>query len=197
MRTATENRVTTESRLTGTLTLEGSGAATIDLPIPMLAHLLAAMVRHGGFNLELAGGGDVDVDQHHLVEDTGYFLGRLFHRALGDRQGIRRSGWFVCPMDEALSAAGVDLGGRPWVIFEGNLRRRFCGSLDTDLLPEFFAGFSRGIEGNIVIQLLRGDNDHHRIEAAFKALGRALEDACRRWGTGVPSTKGRLDGCTP
>ena len=195
MRQASLERNTSETRISGTLNLDGTGNTNIRLPLGFLAHMLDAFGRHGRFDLALTGAGDLNVDQHHLVEDTGLVLGQLFDRALGDRTDIRRSGWFVHPMDDALSAAGVDIGGRPWLIFEGNLDRRFTGELDTDLLPEFFAAFSRGLNANVVIQLQRGTNDHHRIEAAFKAFARAMEDACTKTGCNrLPSTKETIDG---
>lgn len=195
MRQASIERNTSETQLSGTLNLDGSGISDIQLPLGFLAHMLDAFSRHGRFDLTLTGAGDLNVDQHHLVEDTGYVLGQLFDRALGDRTGIRRAGWFVQPMDDALSAGGVDIGGRPWLIFEGKLDRRFTGELDTDLLPDFFAAFSRGLNANVVIQLQRGTNDHHRIEAAFKAFARAMADACTQTGCDrLPSTKGTIDG---
>lgn len=194
MRNGTIERKTKETAIGGKLNLDGTGQTAIDIPVGFLAHMLDSFARHGRFDLELTGTGDLQVDQHHFVEDCGYVLGRLFDEALGDRSGIRRSGWFVQPMDDALSAFGVDIGGRPWLIFEGELKRRFAGDLDCDLLSEFFAGFSRGLQANVVVQLQRGENDHHRIEAAFKAFGRAMEDACARTGVaGVPSAKGSLD----
>ena len=194
MRQATIERNTSETNISGTLFVDGTGQADIRLPLGFLAHMLDAFARHGRFDLALTGTGDLNVDQHHLVEDCGFVLGRLFDQALGDRAGIRRSGWFVHPMDDALSAAGVDMGGRPWLIFEGKLQRRLCGELDTDLLPEFFAAFSRGLNANIVVQLLRGNNDHHRIEAAFKAFARALEEACTITGNAaLASTKELID----
>ena len=195
MRQASIERNTSETRVSGTLNLDGTGRTDVRLEPGFLAHMLDAFARHGRFDLALTGEGDLTVDQHHMVEDCGLVLGRLFDKALGDRRGIRRSGWFVHPMDDALSAAGVDIGGRPWLIYEGQLKRRFTGELDTDLLPEFFAAFSRGLGANVVIRLERGDNDHHRIEAAFKALARAMEDACTRTETDtLPSTKDRIDG---
>ncbi len=194
MRQATIERNTSETSISAALVLDGTGKADIRLPLGFLAHMLNAFARHGRFDLALTGTGDLNVDQHHLVEDCGFVLGRVFDEALGDRTGIRRSGWFVHPMDDALSAAGVDIGGRPCLIFEGKLQRRFCGEMDTDLLPEFFAAFSRGLNANIVVQLQRGENDHHRIEAAFKAFARAMEEACTITGNStLPSTKGRID----
>ncbi len=196
MRTAKVERHTRETRICVELCLDGHGQAQIETPIGFLNHMLETLARHGMFDLHVQATGDLDVDQHHLVEDLGLVLGQAFRRALGDKRGIRRAGSFVFPMDDAIALCAVDIGGRPYLHFRARFRRRFCGELDTDLVREFFQAFANSLGANIVVWLIRGRNDHHRIEAIFKALARSLREACAvdpRAPDTVPSTKGVLE----
>ena len=196
MRRAAIQRKTRETSLSATLRIEGRGAFDVKTPIGMLTHMLESFALHGRFDLVLLAEGDLDVDQHHLVEDCGIVLGRLFGKALGRRRGINRAGYFVYPMDDALAVVAVDLGGRPFLVFDARFRRRLCGDLDTDLLEEFFGAFSRHAGANLHVRMPAGRNDHHKIEAIFKAFARALKMACSTdpaAARDVPSTKGMLE----
>jgi len=195
-RSAEVKRKTRETDIGACLTLEGRGEAGISTSIGFLNHMLETFVRHGRFDLRFRAEGDVQVDQHHLVEDCGLVLGEVFHRALGDRCGINRAGFFVFPMDEALAVAAVDLGGRPALQYDAAFARRHCGGLDTDLLPDFFQAMAVHLRANLVVRMPFGRSDHHKIEAIFKAMGRALRMACSldpRDFLDIPSTKGVID----
>lgn len=170
------SRKTKETSIEARLELNGSGQSSINTQIYFLKHLLESFVFHGRFDLMLEARGDIEVDQHHLLEDCGLVLGQLFLQAVKELKGINRAGFFVMPMDDALALAAVDISGRPYLQYELKTRRRFCGDLDTDQVEEFFNGFSRGLMANLVIKA-RGRNDHHKLEAAFKAFGRALKYA--------------------
>jgi len=196
MREARFERRTKETRISARLRLEGSGRARIATPVPFFNHMLESFARHGLFDVSLSARGDTRVDQHHLIEDCGLVLGRVFSLALGDRAGINRTGFFVFPMDEALAVVAVDLGGRPYLQFEADFRRRFCGALDIDLLEDFFQALSVHLGANMVVRLPFGRSDHHKVEAAFKGLGKALRAACSldiREAAGMPSAKGIID----
>ena len=189
-------RKTRETHITARLTLDGNGQTSIQCPIGFLTHMLETLARHAMFDLELEAHGDLHVDQHHLVEDCGLVLGQALNQALGNRSGIVRAGHAFIPMDEALAMAAVDIGGRPWLQYRCRLRRRFCGELDTDLLPDFFQAFANACKANIVVRVLQGRNDHHKIEAMFKAFARALRQACAidpRGAHTIPSTKGVIE----
>ncbi len=169
-------RKTRETEIEARLEVNGSGQSKISTPIGFLNHLIESFAFHGRFDLELRASGDTEVDQHHLLEDCGLVLGKLFRLAAGELKGINRAGFFVMPMDEALALVAVDLSGRPYLQYELKTRRRFCGALDTDQIDEFFQGFSRGLMANLVVKA-KGKNDHHKLEAIFKSLGRALKYA--------------------
>jgi imidazoleglycerol-phosphate dehydratase len=195
-RTALYERKTKETRISVSLALDGTGAGDIRTPIAFLSHMLGTMAAHGRFDLRLEAEGDLDVDQHHLVEDCGLCLGEAFRRALEDFRGIRRAGSVIMPMDDALALAAVDLGGRPFLQCEASFRRRHCGGLDTDALDDFLTAFANGLRANVAVRVLAGRSDHHKMEAVFKALGRALREACAADDRGrgdVPSLKGRID----
>ena len=197
MRRGLIERKTTETRIRAELDLDGKGGAEVRTPIGFLDHMLASFAKHGRFDLTLEAEGDLHVDQHHLVEDCGVVLGQVFDRALGERRGINRAGFFVYPMDEALAVVAVDLGGRPFLQFDATFARRFCGELDTDLLEDFFHGFAVHVKGNVVVRMPYGRSDHHKIEAIFKAFGKAMRMACSTDPQAVediPSTKGVIDG---
>ncbi len=199
-RQAKIKRETRETQIKARLKLEGSGEASLKTPIAFLSHLLETFAFHGRFDLELTATGDLAVDQHHLVEDCGFVLGQLLRKAAGKAKGINRAGFFVVPMDDALALVAVDLSGRASLQYELKTKRRFCGSLDTDLMEEFFRALSRGLMANVVVKVMAGRNDHHKLEAVFKALGRALRYALSsdpREGEiirdSLPSLKGVLD----
>jgi imidazoleglycerol-phosphate dehydratase len=195
-RTSEWKRLTQETRIAGSLSLDGRGKSAIDTPIGFLNHMLETFAKHGRFDLSLRAEGDLDVDQHHLVEDCGLVLGKLFALALGKKKGINRAGYFVYPMDEALAVVAVDLCGRPFLQYDVRYRRRFCGDLDIDLLHDFFQAFASQSMANIVVRMPFGRSDHHKIEAVFKAFGKAMRMACsrdRRDVSDIPSTKGVID----
>jgi imidazoleglycerol-phosphate dehydratase len=195
MRQATLHRKTAETEIRITLRLEGRGNYTVSTGIRFLDHMLELFTRHGGFDLKLAARGDLDVDQHHTVEDVGIALGEAFDRALGDRRGILRAGYFLMPMDETLGLAAVDFGGRAVAVIQTKVRASRVGDLQTELVSDFFEGFARGARANIHARVLYGRSSHHKIEALFKAFGRALRVACsrdRQLRRMLPSTKGLL-----
>lgn len=193
-RSATVLRETRETRIEATLVLEGSGQATISTGIGFLDHLLTALTRHAGFDLELSCAGDLEVDDHHSAEDCALVLGQALDEALGERRGIERFGDALVPMDEALARAAVDLGGRPWAEVELALQREALGGLACENVRHFVISFATAARAAIHLDVLRGRNDHHKAEGAFKALARALKSAVRRSGdpAQVPSTKGVL-----
>jgi imidazoleglycerol-phosphate dehydratase len=193
-RTRLERR-TTETRIAIALTIEGRGHYKISTGIRFFDHMLELFTRHGAFDLELECNGDLDVDQHHTVEDVGIALGQAFDRALGDKRGILRAGYFLMPMDETLAIAAVDLSGRPAFAVDPKVRIRLVGDLQTELVTDFFEGFARGARANVHVKTMYGRSNHHKIEAIFKAFARALRVACsrdRQLGKMLPSTKGLL-----
>jgi imidazoleglycerol-phosphate dehydratase len=188
-------RNTAETRIGIKLTIEGSGLYKIATGIRFFDHMLELFTRHGAFDLELKCLGDLDVDQHHTVEDVGIALGEAFDRALGDKRGILRAGYFLMPMDETLAIAAVDLSGRAAFAVETKVRTRLVGDLQTELVVDFFEGFARGARANVHVKTMYGRSSHHKIEAIFKAFARALRVACSRdkqLGEMLPSTKGLL-----
>jgi len=195
MRQARIRRDTTETRVAGALTIEGRGRYDVATGIRFLDHMLELFARHGAFDLRLHAAGDLDVDQHHTVEDVGIVLGQLWHRALGDRRGINRAGYFVMPMDEALAVVAVDLGGRPALVYHDGVRAHRVGDLVTELLEDFFLGFVHHAGASLHAKVLHGRSSHHRVEAIFKCFGRAMRYAAatdRRLRRALPSTKGLL-----
>ncbi len=195
MRRAVIDRNTTETRIALTLGIEGRGRYAIRTGIRFLDHMLELMTRHGAFDLDLRAEGDLDVDQHHTVEDVGIALGEAIAAALGDRRGINRAGYFVMPMDETLAVVAVDLGGRPHAVVDTGVRARLVGDLQSELVADFFDGFAMGARANVHVKVLYGRSSHHRVEAVFKAFGRALRVACardRQLARMLPSTKGLL-----
>ena len=195
MRTATIQRDTKETQIQGKLTIEGRGRYRISTGVRFLDHMLELFTKHGGFDLALNATGDLDVDQHHTVEDVGIVLGECFARALGDRKGINRAGYFVMPMDETLAVVAVDLGGRPALAYRDLVRVRRVGDLQAELVEDFFHGFVSHAGANLHARVLYGRSSHHKIEAIFKCFARALKYACsrdRRLRGQLPSTKGLL-----
>jgi imidazoleglycerol-phosphate dehydratase len=195
VRRAIVERVTTETQISAKLTIEGRGRYDVRTGIRFLDHMLELVTRHGAFDLSLRAAGDLDVDQHHTVEDTGLVLGESVARALGDRRGINRAGYFVMPMDESLAVAAIDLGGRVYSRVDLPVTVRRVGDLQTELVADFFDGFAQAARANVHIKVLYGRSNHHKVEAAFKAFGRALRVACakdRQLAKMLPSTKGLL-----
>jgi imidazoleglycerol-phosphate dehydratase len=192
-RTATVRRATRETRVEAALNLDGSGRADVSTGIGFLDHMLDSLTRHARFDLTLRAEGDLHIDQHHTVEDVGIALGQALNEALGERRAIRRFGHAIVPLDEALALVSVDLGGRGWASVDLPLRGPTVGNLTSEMLPHLLASFAAEGRLSLHVRLLAGENDHHKAEAAFKALARALDDATRpdpRLGSEVPSTKG-------
>jgi len=195
VRRAVIERNTTETRIRLALTLEGRGRYDVRTGIRFFDHMLELMTRHGALDLDLRAEGDLDVDQHHTVEDVGIVLGEAVARALGDKVGINRAGYFVMPMDETLAVAAVDVSGRPHAVVDTGVRARLVGDLQSELVTDFFDGFAMGARANVHVKVMYGRSNHHRIEAVFKAFGRALRVACakdRQLARMLPSTKGLL-----
>ena len=195
MRRALIDRRTTETQIRLALTLEGRGRYAVRTGIRFFDHMLELMTRHGAFDVDLEAAGDLDVDQHHTVEDVGIALGEAVAQAVGDKRGIHRAGYFVMPMDECLAVAAVDLSGRPHAVVDTGVRTRLVGDLQSELVTDFFDGFAMGARANVHVKVLYGRSSHHRIEAVFKAFGRALRVACakdKQLAKMLPSTKGLL-----
>ena len=195
MRRALIDRRTTETQITLAIALDGKGRYTVKTGIRFLDHMLELFARHGAFNLQVDARGDLDVDQHHTVEDLGIALGEAVSKALGNRKGINRAGYFVMPMDETLAVAAIDLGGRPHARIDLQVKAVRVGDLQTELVHDFFEGFASGARANVHVKVLYGRSSHHKIEAVFKAFARALRVAVardRRLARMLPSTKGLL-----
>ena len=195
LRTAQVERTTKETRIRADLNIDGTGKYEIQTGIRFFDHMLESFARHGGFDLALSANGDLDVDQHHTVEDCGIVLGQAFASALGDKLGILRSGYFLMPMDESLAAAAVDLSGRPALVYHAPARFRLVGDLQVELLHDFFDGFVVHCGANLHLRMLYGRSSHHRIEALFKCWAKAMRFACSRdlqLKDQLPSTKGVL-----
>ena len=194
-RVAAFNRQTSETQIRGRLVLDGQGRYDVSTGIRFLDHMLELFARHGGFDLTLRATGDLDVDQHHTVEDVGIALGEAVLKALGTRKGINRAGYFIMPMDETLAVAAVDLSGRPHASIDLKLRVRRVGDLQSELIHDFFDGFASAARANVHAKVLYGRSSHHHVEAVFKAFARALRVACAkdaRLAKMLPSTKGLL-----
>ena len=195
MRTARVARKTTETDIDLSLNIDGRGKYEVSTGIRFFDHMLELFARHGAFDLELRAQGDLDVDQHHTVEDVGIVLGEAFSKALGSKRGILRAGYFVMPMDETLGVAAVDFSGRAAAVIDTKVRIRLVGDLQSELVPDFFDGFARGAQANVHARILYGRSNHHKIEALFKAFARAVRAACwrdKQMGRLLPSTKGLL-----
>jgi len=195
VRRAVIDRQTTETQIALTLRLEGQGRYDVSTGIRFLDHMLELFTRHGGFDLEVKATGDLDVDQHHTVEDLGIALGEAVSQAVGNRKGINRAGYFVVPMDETLAVAAIDLGGRPHAVVDTKVKVLKVGDLQSELVHDFFEGFAIGARANVHVKVLYGRSSHHHIEAVFKAFARALRVAVakgKRLAKMLPSTKGLL-----
>ncbi len=195
MRKASIERNTKETRISASLKIEGLGRYDISTGIRFFDHMLELFSKHGGFDLSVKADGDLDVDQHHTVEDVGIVLGELFAKALGDRKGINRAGYFVQTMDETLAVVALDLGGRPALVYKDRVKTRLVGDLQSELIHDFFDGFVNKAGANVHVKVLYGRSNHHKIEAVFKCFARAMKYACSkdaRLKDQLPSTKGLL-----
>lgn len=195
MRRATIERNTKETQIAGKLVIEGQGKYDISTGIRFLDHMLELFAKHGGFDLTIKAKGDLDIDQHHTVEDVGIVIGQLFAKALGTRKGINRAGYFVLPMDETLCVFAVDLGGRPALVYSDLIKVRLLGDLQTELVEDFFGGFANHALANVHVKVMYGRSNHHKIESVFKCFARGLRYACSKdaqMKKQLPSTKGLL-----
>jgi imidazoleglycerol-phosphate dehydratase len=194
-RRATIHRKTTETDIRASLNIDGRGRYQVSTGIRFLDHMLELFARHGGFDLSIEAHGDLDVDQHHTVEDLGLVLGQTLREALGDKKGINRAGYFIMPMDETLALAAIDLSGRPYLVLHAPIKTRTVGDLQTELLEDFFQAFATAAAANVHLKVAYGRSSHHAVEALFKAFARALRYACSRDSRlkrQLPSTKGLL-----
>ena len=192
MRRGVVNRTTRETSIAAKLVLDGRGRHRVSTGIRFFDHMLESVARHGAFDLDLQATGDLDVDQHHTVEDVGLVLGQAVSDAVGSRRGINRAGYFLMPMDETLAVAAIDLGGRAHAQVDVRVKVRTVGDLQSELIVDFFEGFAQGAGANVHVKVLYGRSSHHQIEAVFKAFARALRVACsrdRQLGRMLPSTK--------
>ncbi len=195
MRKARIHRVSKETQIRLSLVVEGRGRYQVSTGIRFFDHMLELFAHHGGFDLQLEATGDLDVDQHHTVEDVGIVLGQAFEKALGTKRGILRAGYFLMPMDETMGMVAVDFCGRTACVVDTKVKARLIGDLQSELVPDFFEGFARGAHANVHARVLYGRSSHHKIEALFKAFARALRAACWRDPRMIrllPSTKGVL-----
>ena len=195
MRKASISRISNETQIRISLAIEGRGRHEVSTGIRFFDHMLELFAHHGGFDLKLQAHGDLDVDQHHTVEDVGIVLGQAFAKALGSKRGILRAGYFLMPMDETMAMAAVDFCGRTACVVDAKVRTRLVGDLQSELVADFFEGFARGAHANVHARVLYGRSNHHKVEALFKAFARALRAACwrdRQMIRLLPSTKGVL-----
>jgi len=191
-RTASIHRVTSETDIRLRLSLNGRGKSKISTGIRFFDHMLDLVARHGAFDLTIAAKGDLDVDQHHTVEDVGIALGEAVQKSLGSKKGILRAGYFLMPMDETLAAAAIDLSGRPYCVIRAEIKAQRVGDFTVELLEDFFQGFAQSAKANVHLRCLYGRSSHHQVEAIFKAFARALRFAVsrdRRLKNILPSTK--------
>ncbi len=195
MRNASVARKTKETDIAVNINLDGRGKYEIKTPVGFFTHMLESFAKHGLFDIMLKAEGDMHVDQHHTIEDTGIVLGQAFGKALGGKKGINRAGYFAYPMDEALAVVAIDISGRPYLQYDAKFKERFCGELDTDALEDFFYGFSVGLRANVAVRMISGRSGHHKAEAMFKAFAKAMKMACStdaRAMEDIPSTKGTI-----
>ena len=192
LRTASVTRSTKETEINVTLSLDGSGKSSINTGVVFFDHMLTNFSRHSGIDLTLECNGDLDVDDHHTIEDIAIVLGKAIFEALGDKRGIQRYGWSIIPMDEALARCALDLGGRSYCVFAAEFNRPVIQGFSTEMVKHFFVSLSESMKANIHLSILEGENTHHKIEALFKAFAYALKAAVAVTGSGIPSTKGTL-----
>jgi imidazoleglycerol-phosphate dehydratase len=191
-RVASHTRKTSETEVSAAVNLDGSGISSIATGVAFLDHMLTSFSRHSGIDVQIECRGDLEVDDHHTVEDVALVLGKAIVDALGDKKGIERYGWSIIPMDEALAQCSIDLGGRSYCVFKAEFRRPVIQGLSTEMIEHFFVSLSRTMNANIHLSILEGQNTHHMIEALFKSLAYAMKQAVRISGTQILSTKGSL-----
>ncbi|HWR01988.1 MAG TPA: imidazoleglycerol-phosphate dehydratase HisB [Chlorobaculum sp.] len=191
-RVASHTRKTGETDISAVVNLDGTGVSSIATGVVFLDHMLTSFSRHSGIDVQIDCRGDLEVDDHHTVEDVALVLGKAIVEALGDKTGIERYGWAIIPMDEALAQCSIDLGGRSYCVFKAEFKRPVIQGLSTEMVEHFFVSLSRTLNANIHLSILDGQNTHHMIEALFKSLAYAMKQAVRISGTGIPSTKGSL-----
>lgn len=191
-RTASHTRKTAETDITAMVNLDGTGTSSIETGVAFLDHMLTSFSRHSGIDMQLSCSGDLNVDDHHTVEDVALVLGKAIEEALGNKKGIERYGWAIIPMDEALARCSVDLGGRSYCVFRAEFRRPVIQGLSTEMVGHFFVSLSRTMNASLHLAILEGQNTHHLIEALFKSLAYAMKQAVRISGTRIPSTKESL-----
>ncbi len=191
-RSATASRATKETIITATVTLDGTGAGSVNSGVAFLDHMLVNFCKHSGFDLALECQGDLEVDDHHTVEDIALVLGSTIAEALGDKRGIARYGWAIIPMDEALARCALDLGGRSLCVFHAKFNRPVIQGFSTEMVEHFFVSLASTLKANIHLSILEGANTHHKIEALFKSFAYAMKAAVAITGTEIPSTKGHI-----
>ncbi len=189
-RIASNSRKTAETDISATINLDGSGASSIETGVVFLDHMLTSFSRHSGIDVQLRCSGDLEVDDHHTVEDVALVLGKAIVDALGDKKGIGRYGWAIIPMDEALAQCSIDLGGRSYCVFRAEFQRPVIQGLSTEMVEHFFVSLSRTMNANLHLAVLEGRNTHHMIEALFKSLAYAMKQAVKVEGAEIKSTKG-------
>jgi imidazoleglycerol-phosphate dehydratase/histidinol-phosphatase len=192
LRAVTVTRTTKETDITATVNLDGTGISSINSGVVFFDHMLTNFCRHSGFDLTLECKGDLDVDDHHSVEDIAIVLGKAITDALGDKRGIQRYGWAIIPMDEALARCALDLGGRSYCVFNAEFKRPVIQGFSTEMVEHFFVSLSGSMKANIHLSILEGENTHHKIEALFKSFAYAMKAAVAVTGSAIPSTKGKL-----
>lgn len=192
MRTFSINRTTNETTIEATVNLDGTGQFSIKTGIGFFDHVLEQVSKHSGMDLTIQAHGDLHIDDHHLIEDVGIVLGDCILKALGDKKGIHRYGFFYVPMDETLVRVVLDLSGRAYCVFNAEFTRDRVGEMNTEMVREFFIALAHSLKANIHVEVLYGKNDHHKIEGIFKAAARALKQAISISGNDLPSTKGQL-----
>ncbi len=191
-RTATVCRRTKETDITVTVSLDGTGASSANSGVAFLDHMLTNFSKHSGIDLSVTCRGDLEVDDHHSVEDVAIVIGSAINEALGEKRGIQRYGWAIIPMDEALARCALDLGGRSYCIFKADFKRSVIQGFSTEMVEHFFLSLSGTLKANIHLTILEGENTHHKIEALFKSFSYAMKAAIRITGDEIPSTKGEL-----
>lgn len=189
-RIASHSRKTAETDISATINLDGSGASSIETGVVFLDHMLTSFSRHSGIDVQMRCSGDLEVDDHHTVEDVALVLGKAIVEALGDKKGIGRYGWAIIPMDEALAQCSIDLGGRSYCVFRAEFQRPVIQGLSTEMVEHFFVSLSRTMNANLHLSVLEGRNTHHMIEALFKSLAYAMKQAVKIEGAEIKSTKG-------
>ncbi len=191
-RSATVSRTTKETDITASVTIDGTGTSSVNSGVVFLDHMLTNFSKHSGFDLTLECRGDLEIDDHHTIEDIALVIGSAIDKALGDKRGIQRYGWAIIPMDDSLARCALDLGGRSYCVFKAEFLRPVIQNFSTEMVEHFFLSLSNTLKANIHLAILEGENTHHKIEALFKSFAYAMKAAVAITGTDIPSTKGKL-----